>query len=206
MLLYEMAITPSAKRVNLFLAEKGLEIPRKEINVRAGENLKSPFCDLGITGKIPLLQLDDGTVIEESVAICRYLDQLYPDDLALFGRGPLEQAQVEMWQRIVEQRGLEMAAQAFRHLSGVYRDRENCVADWGTEAKLRLEQFLPKLDWRLSQTLHVAGEHFSIADITALALWSMLARLDLNDTPYPHLSAWAARLQQRPAVRAIMSS
>ncbi len=205
MLLYEMAITPSAKRVNLFLAEKGLEIPRQEMNVRAGDNLKPPFCDLGITGKIPLLQLDDGTVIEESVAICRYLDLLHPDDLALFGRGPLEQAQVEMWQRIVEQRGLEMAFQAFRHLSGVYRDRENCVADWGAEAKLRLEAFLPKLERRLGQSPHVAGPHYSIADITTLVLWSMLPRLDLDDAPYPHLAAWAARLKQRPAVQAVMT-
>ncbi|SHI09347.1 glutathione S-transferase family protein [Ferrimonas marina] len=202
MKLYETAMTPSAQRVNLFLLEKGIQVERVSMNVRAGDNLTPEFAAKSPTGKIPLLELDDGTCLVESIAICRYFDALHPDELALFGRTPLEQAQVEMWSRVVEIYGLQIAFQAFRHTTGVYADRERCIRAWGDEALLRLKEFLPKLERRLGEADYLAGEHYSVADITAYVLVRMLPRFDI-EVNSPHLARWMERIEARPAVQTL---
>lgn len=116
MKLYETAMTPSCKRVSIFLKEIGGEVERIALNVREGDNLSEPFKSKSVNGKVPLLELDDGTTICESVAICRYLDEAFENDLALFGANQLERAQVEMWHRVVEFQGLNAAFQAFRNM------------------------------------------------------------------------------------------
>ncbi len=131
MKIYELGPAPSARRVSIFLAEKGIEVERQHIDIRGGENLSEDFKAKSLNGQIPVLELDDGTTICESVAICRYFDEAYPTEYSLFGNNALEKAQVEMWQRLVELRGLLVAMQAFRNISGIYQDRENCIADWG---------------------------------------------------------------------------
>jgi glutathione S-transferase len=83
--LYDMRVAPNPRRVRIFLAEKGIEIPRVEINIRSGENLKPGFLAINPRGVLPTLQLEDGTVIDESVAICRYFEELQPDP-PLMGR------------------------------------------------------------------------------------------------------------------------
>ncbi|MBY5991012.1 glutathione S-transferase family protein [Ferrimonas balearica] len=202
MKLYETAATPNAKRVNLFLAELGIEVPRVAMDVRAGDNLTPEFRAKSLNGKIPLLELDDGTTVCESVAICRYFDGQRGDHPSLFGTTALEQAQVEMWQRLVELEGLMVAFQAFRNISGVYADRERCVEAWGHESRRRLEEFLPTLEARLGESPYLAGPEFSIADITAYVLLGMAARLEIAvDTP--HLNAFRARVQARPAVQQV---
>lgn len=200
MKLYELATTPSARRVNLFLAEKGIEIERVPVDVRAGANLTDEFRAMSANGRIPLLALDDGGYLCESVAICRYLDELYPDELALFGASPLERARVEMWQRIVELDGLLPAFQAFRNLSRVYQDRENCVEAWGHESRARLQAFLPRLEQRLGESPYLAGERYSIADISAYVLMGFLPRLEIEVASMPHIQRWLARVSERPAL------
>ena len=150
MKLYELAPTPSARRVSIFLAEKGIEVPRVNVDIRGGENLSAEFKAKSVNGRIPLLELDDGSYLCESVAICRYLDEIHPSERSLFGNTPLERAKVEMWQRIIELQGLMVGFQAFRNLSGVYKDRENCVESWGVESRQRVIDFLPSLDKQLN--------------------------------------------------------
>ncbi|WP_413112489.1 glutathione S-transferase family protein [Thaumasiovibrio sp. DFM-14] len=199
MRIYEASTTPSAKRVGLFLAEKGLEVERVSVDVRGGENLTEAFAAKSVNGRIPVLELDDGTTICESMAICRYFDAQYPDDKHLFGDSALAVAQVEMWNRIIELQGLMVAFQAFRNITGIYKDRENCIAEWGYESKQRLEAFVPLLERRLAQVEYVAGGKFSVADITAYVTCGFLAALEISLDSYPHIQRWYAQIGARPA-------
>ncbi|WP_028110123.1 glutathione S-transferase family protein [Ferrimonas futtsuensis] len=200
MKIHQTAPTPNCLRVSLFLAEAGMEVPRQEVNIRDGENLSPEFRRLSANGHVPVLELDDGEAICESLAICRYVDALNPT--GLFGRSPLEQGRVEMWTRIVEFQGLVPAFQAFRNLSGVYADRERCVEAWGEESRKRLDEFLPRLEARLGESVYLAGDRFSVADITAWSLLAFMERVKFSMAhSYPNIERWRALVAARPAFR-----
>ncbi|WP_028111981.1 glutathione S-transferase family protein [Ferrimonas kyonanensis] len=200
MKLYEASMTPSAQRVSMFLAEMNLEVERVQVDVRGGENLSEEFLALSPNGRIPVLQLDDGTSLCESIAICRYFDALHPGDHSLFGTTALEKGQVEMWLRMVELQGLMVGFQAFRNLTGVYQDRERCVKAWGEESRLRVEEFLPTLEQRLGESLHLAGPGFSVADISGFVFIRFIANLGITlDDQWPNIQRWYQRVGSRPA-------
>lgn len=202
MKIFELNATPSAKRVNIFLAEKGIEIERVNVDIRAGENLSHNFKAKSINGQIPVLELDDGTTICESIAICRYFDALHPNANSLFGDTPTQKAQIEMWQRVVELQGLFVAFQAFRNITGIFSDRENCIKEWGQESRQRLIAFLPKLEQQLSTEPYIAGQLYSVADITTYVLLDFIENLDIYiDETTPNLQAWRQRLSQRTAIK-----
>ncbi|AEH34463.1 glutathione S-transferase [Vibrio anguillarum] len=201
MKLYELAATPSCRRVNIFLKEIGIDIPRQVINVRDGENLSDEFQSKSITGKIPVLELDDGTTLCESIAICRYFDHLVNHKHFLFGQTALEQAKVEMWHRVVEFQGLYAGFQAFRNISGIYKDRENCIVEWGYESRNRVGAFLPILDERLSESEYLATDAFTIVDITAY-IFIEFAENALELTvlkDYSNIARWFKSVEQRPS-------
>ncbi|GEA21648.1 glutathione S-transferase [Vibrio harveyi] len=201
MKLYETTMTPSCKRVSIFLKEIGGEVERIALNVREGDNLSEPFKSKSVNGKVPLLELDDGTTICESVAICRYLDEAFENDLALFGANQLERAQVEMWHRVVEFQGLYTAFQAFRNITAIYQDRENCVAAWGDESKSRVLEFLPVLDKRLSESEHIATDNFTIVDITGYIFVGFAVNglsIEVFET-YPNIARWFEQVSVREA-------
>ncbi|MCR9911022.1 glutathione S-transferase [Vibrio campbellii] len=201
MKLYETVMTPSCKRVSIFLKEIGGEVERIALNVREGDNLSEPFKSKSVNGKVPLLELDDGTAICESVAICRYLDEAFENDLALFGANQLERAQVEMWHRVVEFQGLYTAFQAFRNITAIYQDRENCVAAWGDESKSRVLEFLPILDKRLSESEHIATDNFTIVDITGYIFVGFAINglsIEVFET-YPNIARWFEQVSVREA-------
>lgn len=199
--LYEFPATPSCRRVNIFLKELGVDVPRQSTNVREGANLTDEFKQKSINGKVPLLELDSGETLCESVAICRYFNAEHANDLFLFGQSSLEQAQVEMWHRVVEFQGLYVGFQAFRNISGAYKDRENCVVEWGHESKNRAAAFLPILDKRLSESEYVATSAFTIVDITAYIFVAFVEKaLELKVlTEYPNIARWFNLLDQRPS-------
>lgn len=148
-----------------------------------------------------MLELDDGTCISETIAICRFFAE-HQNDTSLFGTTPDEKGLVEMWQRIVELDGLHMGFQAFRNLSGVYGDRERCVEAWGNEAKLRVEEFLPKLDKQLAKNQYIAGERFSIVDITGFLFVGFVCEKALEIKAldsYPNIQTWFSKVSERPA-------
>lgn len=122
----------------------------------------------------------------------------------MFGDTALEQAQVEMWQRVVEFQGLVPAMQAFRNITGLFKDRENIVEAWGVESRLRLVEFLPTLDQRLANSRYLAGDNFSIADITAFSMirFIKLLKIELDDS-LPNLQRWFEQIAQRPSIKAL---
>ncbi|HGS4500529.1 TPA: glutathione S-transferase [Vibrio parahaemolyticus] len=201
MKLYETAMTPSCKRVSIFLKEIGGEVERVALNVREGDNLSESFKQKSVNGKVPLLELDDGTTICESVAICRYLDEAFENDLALFGANQLERAQVEMWHRVVEFQGLYAAFQAFRNITAIYQDRENCVAAWGEESKSRVLEFLPTLDKCLSESEYIATDQFSVVDITGYIFIGFAVNglsIEVFEK-YPNIARWFEQVSARDA-------
>lgn len=201
MKLYETAMTPSCKRVNIFLKEIGGDVQRVAINVRDGDNLTDSFKQKSVNGKVPVLEFDDGTTICESVAICRYFDEEFSNDLNLFGGNQRERAQVEMWHRVVEFQGLYAAFQAFRNISAIYQDRENCVKEWGEESKSRVLEFLPVLDKRLGESEFIATDRFTIVDITGYLFVGFAInalQIDVLSTA-PNIARWFEKISAREA-------
>ncbi|MDV6250324.1 glutathione S-transferase [Vibrio sp. EA2] len=203
MKLYETAMTPSCKRVNIFLKEIGGDVERVAINVRDGDNLAETFKQKSVNGKVPVLELDDGTTLCESVAICRYFDEEFSNDLNLFGGNQRERAQVEMWHRVVEFQGLYAAFQAFRNISAIYKDRENCVKEWGEESKSRVVAFLPVLDKRLGESEYIASDRYTIVDITAYIFVGFAInalQIDVLSTA-PNIARWFEKISAREALQ-----
>ena len=202
MKIYELAASPSARRVAIFLKEIGLTIESVHVDIRAGENLSTQFLGKSANGRIPLLELDDGSYICESVAICRYLEATSEQQTSLFGNSAREQADVEMWHRMVELQGLFPALQAFRNISGVYSDRENVIPSWGEESRTRLISFLPTLERQLSANKYIAGANFSIADITLFVLINFAKNIDVQiPENLNHLALWFDSVANRPSVK-----
>ncbi|TKG28761.1 glutathione S-transferase [Vibrio breoganii] len=200
MKLYESAATPSCRRVSIFLKLIGAEVERGSVDLKGGENITPEFQAKSASGTVPLLELDDGTNISESVAICRYFDHQVPNSENLFGAPGLESAQVEMWHRIVEFQGLIAGFQAFRNITGFYSDRENCVSEWGEESKGRAIAFLDKLDARLSHSSFIAGDHLSVADITGFLFINLMKaafKVEIEEG-YSHIHVWHTKLGAMP--------
>lgn len=200
MKLYQKAPTPSSRRVTIFSQLIGVTLETVEVEIREGENLRPPFKDMSVNGTVPLLVLDSGECIAESIAICRYLDLAFPNQRNLFGSTAVEQATIEMWQRVVELKGLFVAFQAFRNISKIYEDRENCIEEWGHESQQRVIDFLPELEKRLSQSPFLAGDALSVADITAFLMLNVVQgglKVELGDD-LPSLKAYFEKLKAIP--------
>lgn len=203
MRIIETARAPNPRRVRIFLAEKGISLPFEQRDMMAGD-LKSPdFTMLNPMQRVPLLVLDDGTVIAESVAICRYFEELQPEP-PLFGTGPLGRAEVEMWNRRVELGLFNFVAQAFRHLHPKMADLEvPQVAPWGEANRVKALEALAFLDRRLGDSRFLAGDAYSIADITALVAVDFMkpARLSVPEG-LDRLSRWRQEVGARPSAGA----
>jgi len=209
MKLYDMRVAPNPRRVRIFLAEKGIELPRVEINIRAGENLQPDFLAINPRGVLPTLQLEDGTVIDETTAICRYFEARQPEP-PLLGRTPLEQAMVECWSRRIEFDAGQPVIDAFRNSYPPYADRAipgrsgtPAIPDLVTRGRARLADFYPVIDRRLAESEYVAGEDFSLADITLLCIADFAALVKLP-TPEActHFTRWHAQVSARPSAQA----
>ena len=192
MKLYE-APSPNARRVHIFMSELGLECERVAVDIRAAENLSADFLVKNPGGRVPVLELDDGTFIGESVAICRYLDSIAANSAAssMFGNDGVSAARIEMWQRRVEFNFLLEVAGAFRNITAFFKDRETCVKEWGEVCAERAPKSLAMFDAQLAQNEYLAGEHFSIADITlgvAIDFAKMVKVVELPELP--NLTRW----------------
>ena len=203
MKIIETRSAPNPRRVRIFLAEKGISVPYEQIEFTT-DKLKSPeFTAVNRLQKVPVLVLDDGTAIAETVAICRYFEEIRPEP-ALFGRGPVERAQVEMWQRRVEQGLLMPTAFAFRHLHPSMVGLEvPQVKEWGEANKPRALAMLEVMDEQLGKHPFIAGEHYSIADITALCAIDFMrpARIQRPES-LTNVARWYADVSSRPSAKA----
>lgn len=199
--------SPNARRVHVFMAEKGLadkgiEIERVAVDIRGGENLTPDYKAKNPAGRVPVLELDDGTFISESVAICRYLEALHPEP-NLFGSDAIEVAMVEMWQRRAEQNFMQNVAMAFRNITGFFKDRETPVKEFGEVSAVVAAEFVPMFDEQLGKTQFLAGEKFSIADITMAIAWEFAEQVKVVELPQAaNVERWLAEVNTRPSFSA----
>ena len=168
MKLYDGGRAPNPRRVRIFLAEKGITIPAEQVDLGKLQQRSQAYTAINPMQRVPALVLDDGTVIAESIAICRYFEALAPDP-PLFGRNPLDSALVEMWNRRVEFHLFLPVASIFQHLHPAMKLMvDPQVPAWGEANKPRVMTFLQFLDGELKSRPYVAGKDFTVADITAL--------------------------------------
>lgn len=203
MKLYSSAKAPNPRRVVMAIAEKGITgIEVIDLDLGRGDNLTAEFRARNPIAKVPVLELDDGTCIAESAAIIRYLDELYPQH-SLYGSEPLQRALVDMWDHRIEHAFFIPVGHCFQHTTGFFKDRMTPVAEWGTEAGKLAANFLPVLEAQLSKHTYVAGEQFSMADITALCTleFARIIKLRAGDE-FPAIQRWHALMQQRPSYTA----
>ena len=194
---------PNPRRVRIFLAEKGIEVPYEELDLMKGA-LKTPeFSRLNPLQRVPVLILDDGTAIAETIAICRYFEETQPQP-ALFGTGARERAIVEMWNRRMEMHLLQCVAHAFRHLHPAMAQLEvPQVSAWGEVNKPRVLEMLQIMDRELATRPYIAGNGLSVADITALVALDFMrvARIQ-RPLELESLARWHGEMSARPSAKA----
>jgi len=200
--LYESKTAPNPRRVRIFLAEKGIEVPRVEVDIAKGENSTAEFRKLNPLGRLPVLLFDDGMILAESVAICRYFEATQPEP-NLMGRDAKESAAVEMWQRRMEFEVFLPISMTFRHTHAFFRGRYPQSADWGEISRKHAEHSLRWLDEELAGREYVAGDRFTIADITALCGIDFGRVANIRIQPeLKNLARWHATVSARPSAKA----
>ncbi len=201
MLFYNTPLAPNPRRVRIFLAEKNVTIPTRDVNLLAQEHKKDAYSAVNALEEVPALVLDDGAVLTESVAICRYIESLHPEP-PLLGRDAREQAFVDMWQRRVELRLFAPVAFAFRHSHPALARLESPQRpEFAEFQRPRAQQMMHFLDQELASRRFMASDDFTIADITAIVAMDLakLARIEIPPD-LPHLSRWRAEVSARPSV------
>ncbi|RWI90596.1 glutathione S-transferase [Mesorhizobium sp.] len=203
MKLFDGGRAPNPRRVRVFLAEKGLAVPLVPVDMGALEHRKEPVASRNALRRLPVLELDDGTIITESIAICRYFEELHPEP-ALFGTGALGKAMVEMWQRRLELNLMSCVAAAFRHIHPAMKEWEvPQIPEWGEANKPKAIEFLHLLDRELADREFAAGDTHSVADITGLIAIDFMkpARIKVPEE-CGNVLRWHAALSSRPSAAA----
>ena len=203
MKILETKLAPNPRRVRIFLAEKGIEVPFEQVDLMKGDLKTDAFTKLNKLQRVPVMVLDDGTAICESIAICRYFEELQPSP-PLFGTGALGRAQVEMWQRRMELGLLNSVASAFRHLHPAMATLEvPQVAAWGEANKPRALEMLHLIDDQLGANRYIAGDAYSVADITAMvAIDFMKPARVARPEGLANLDRWYGEVSTRPSAKA----
>ena len=203
MKLYDGGRAPNPRRVKVFLAEKGITVPTEQVDLGKLAHKGAAYTAVNPLQRVPALELDDGTVLCESIAICRYFEQLQPEP-ALFGTGAKEMAIVEMWERRIEFHLLGPISHVFRNSHPAMKEMEvPQVPAWAEANKPRVMDFLALLDRELGARRYIAGEHYSVADITGMIAVDFMkpAKLampeDLNN-----LKRWHEDVSSRPSAKA----
>ena len=203
MKLFDGGRAPNPRRVRVFLAEKGIDVPKVSVDMGAMEHKRADVSSRNPLQRLPVLELDDGTILTETVAICRYFEELHPEP-ALFGNSALGKARVEMWQRRMELNLMSAVAQAFRHIHPAMKEWEvPQIPEWGEANKPKAIEFLELLDAELAAREFAAGDAFSIADITGLVALDFMkpARIAVPET-LTNVLRWHRALATRPSAAA----
>ena len=203
MKLYDLPASPNTRRVRIFIAEKNLEIEMIPIDMMSGENKTEEYLAKNPLGRMPLLELDDGTCIAESIAICRYLENEFPDP-PLFGTTSLEKAMIEMWQRRMEFQFLNPLIDIFRNTHEMWKDRIVQIPQVAEIASEGVKEQMVWLNQELEGKEYIAGGGYSVADITAQCAFIMgKAAVGIRITEdLSNLSDWWSRVTSRPTARA----
>jgi glutathione S-transferase len=202
MKIHEFTQAPNPRRVRVFLAEKGIQVPLEQVNLGTADNRKPEFLEKNPMGGVPVLELDDGTFIAESVAICRYFEDLHPEP-NLMGKDAKEKAVIEMWNRRMEFEVLQMTAGSFRNTSDFFKGRIPQVAEYGAICKNAAVKRLEWLDGELANRKFIAGDRYTIADITALIGidFGRTTGIKIQENQ-KNLARWHAEVSSRPSAKA----
>ena len=199
MKLYESP-SPNARRVQVVMAEKGIDCERVQVDLRGGENISAEYLAKNPAGRVPVLELDDGTFISESVAISRYLEALHPEP-NLFGNDALETALIEMWYRRAEINFMAEVAGAFRNITGFFKDRETCVKEWGEVCAEKAGKALGMFDDQLGNSQYLAGDRFTVADVTLCIAIDFARQVQVVPLPdLANINRWHGEVSARPSL------
>jgi len=203
MLLYN-SVGPNPKVVRMFMAERGIDVPKVEVDIRAGENRREPYLAKNPSGQCPALQLDDGRVITEITAICEYLDEVSPGP-SLIGATAEERALTRMWARRIDLNILEPMANGFRFAEGLkmFESRIHCIPQAAGDLKAIAQERLAWLDGLIEGRQFVCGDRPTLADILLFAFVDFFARVGQPINPeLRNIAAWHARMKARPSAAA----
>jgi len=203
MYIVEDARAPNPRRVRIFLAEKEIEIEFRQIDINTLDHLSADFSRLNPMRRIPILVFESGRVLSESMAICRYFEELEPEP-HLLGKDPFDKAWVEMWNRRMELNLLFPIAQAFRHQHPAMKVMEvPQISAWGKANAIKAIEVMEMMDEQLADHPFIAGKYYSVADITALVAIDFLkpARITRPEG-LRHLNRWYKQVLARPSSKA----
>ena len=209
MKLYDYKMAPNPRRVRIFAAEKGIELEMIDVDLAKRQQMSDQFKKVNPRLAVPALELDDGTVLTESIAICRYFEEIQPQP-PLFGTGAVGKATVEMWHRRMELEGLACVAEAVRNSVEFFKGRAlagpydyDQIPALAERAMVRIDHFYDMLDKRLTESAFIAGDDFTVADIAALCAIDF-ARV-VKKRPADNQAAlkrWHAAVSARPSATA----
>ena len=209
MKLYDYTVAPNPRRVRIFLAEKGIALPTIQVDLRAGEQFTPEFRAINPACTVPVLEFDNGQRIAEVVAICVYFEAIHPDP-PLMGIGPQDRAIVAAWQSRAEREGLLAVAEAFRNSTPGLKgralpgpDNYDQIPALAERGRARVARFFEAIDRALADREFVAGDRYSIADITALVTVDFAAWIKLSiPGACRHLDRWHKAMAARPSATA----
>ncbi len=210
MKLYDFSLAPNPRRVRMFLAEKGIEVPTVQINTREAEQFSEAFQKVNPRGTVPALVLDDGTTLTESVSICRYFEELHPEP-PLFGRTTQEKAVIDMWNRRVEIECYAPSGDVVRNSLEMFKDRAIAGVPNGVpqipalveRGRNSFARFVGRLDEQLAENKFIAGDNLSIADQTAFITLDFAKRGELEvPATATNVLRWQAEMAARPSASA----
>jgi glutathione S-transferase len=203
MKIYDFALAPNPRRVRIFVAEKGLKLPMEQVDIFAGKNRSPEMLAKNPAGGLPVLELDDGTYLAESVAICRYLEGLHPEP-NMMGKDFREQAFIEMWNRRIELGLFGTAGRAFQHTNELFKERLKQIPEYGESQREATKQQMKWLDAQIGSKPFIAGDRFTIADITAevgVDFAAQMAGVPI-DPALKNLTRWHQAVSSRPSAKA----
>jgi len=202
MKLYDSTFAPNPRRVRVFLAEKGISVPTVQVDIGKAENREAPFLAKNPLGGVPILELDDGTVIAESVAICRYFEEIQPNP-PLMGTDAKDRAIVEMWSRRTELEVARPIMQTFQNTHAFFKGRIPQVPEYGEVCRAHATRRLEWIDSELAKREFIAGPRYTIADITLLIGIDFGRIVKIGIQPeQKNLARWYEAVSSRPSAKA----
>jgi glutathione S-transferase len=198
------SIGPNPRLVNLFIAEKGMSLPKVEVDIIGGENRRQPFLSLNPAGGTPLLELDDGTALAETLAICEWLEEQQPEP-ALIGATAQARAITRMWTRRVDLMVAQPLTAGFRAAEGLplFKDRVRCLTQAADELKLAAREGLAWIEEQLGERKYLTGDSVTLADLLLFSFVEFGALVGQGPDPaHRRLAAWRDRMASRPSAQA----
>jgi len=199
------SVGPNPHMVRMFMAEKGFDVPKVDVDLRGGENRREPYLKVNPAGQCPALELDDGTVLAEITAICEYVDEIKKDTPSLIGDTPEERAKTRMWVRRIDLNIVEPAANGFRFSQGLkmFQDRIHCIPEAAEGLKESARKKLVWLDGQMGSRPFVTGDKLTMADILLYVFLEFMAKVGQPlDPANKNLAAWMERMKARPSAAA----